>query len=89
MANLDTVKTASSSILADQERDLLRAFRSRLFDVQTELSRVKAKKEDGASVWITKAKQLEAEVNWATKAADDLAEKNVLMLGDIGELKQQ
>ena len=37
-----------------QERDLLRAFRARLFDVQSELEKEKNKSDDGASAWIEK-----------------------------------
>jgi hypothetical protein len=44
MANLDMVKSASATVLAEQEEDLLRAFRARLFDVQTELDRDQSKK---------------------------------------------
>ena len=51
--------------MQEQERDLLRAFRARLFDVQTELEKEKSKKDDGAGAWIEKSRQLEAEVEWA------------------------
>lgn len=34
----------------EQERDLLRAFRARLFDVQTELEREKNRSGEGAAV---------------------------------------
>ena len=37
-------------VAAEQERDLLRAFRARLFDVQTELEKMKSKTEDKAAV---------------------------------------
>ena len=53
----------------DQERDLLRAFRARLFDVQTELEKEKNKTDDGASAWIEKSRQLEAEVDWAKEVS--------------------
>ena len=59
-----------SKILQDQERDLLRAFRARLFDVQTELDREKSKKDDSAAAWIQRSRQLEAEVDWAKEMAD-------------------
>ena len=39
MKNVDNVQTTTSRILQEQERDLLRAFRARLFDVQNELEK--------------------------------------------------
>ena len=44
VANLDSVKSSTSAILTDQESDLLRAFRARLYDVQIELDREKSRK---------------------------------------------
>ena len=49
---------------------MLRAFRARLFDVQTELDREKSKKDDSAAAWIQRSRQLEAEVDWAKEMAD-------------------
>jgi hypothetical protein len=63
--NVTLVQDRTAKILQEQERDLLRAFRARLFDVQTELEKEKSKKDDGAGAWIEKARQLEAEVEWA------------------------
>jgi hypothetical protein len=37
---------------AEQEKDLLRAFRARLFDVQTELDKAKSKTEDSSAVGV-------------------------------------
>jgi len=98
------VKGATANVMEDQEKDLLRAFRSRLFDVQTELDKERTKKDDSASHWISeltphtigilggrltiprsfcyafaradKTRQLEAEIDWATAMADELAKKN-------------
>ena len=50
MKNVDNVQTTTSRILQEQERDLLRAFRARLFDVQNELEKEKSKSEEGASL---------------------------------------
>lgn len=63
--NVTLVQDRTAKILQEQERDLLRAFRARLFDVQTELEKEKSKKDDGAGAWIEKSRQLEAEVEWA------------------------
>jgi hypothetical protein len=61
--NVELVQERTARILQDQERDLLRAFRARLFDVQTELEKEKSKKDDGAGAWIEKSRQLESEVS--------------------------
>ena len=42
--NVDMVQDRTTKILQEQERDLLRAFRARLFDVQTELEQVRKRK---------------------------------------------
>ena len=47
MENIDHVQGTTSRILQEQERDLLRAFRARLFDVQTELEKEKGRLDDG------------------------------------------
>ena len=70
--NVELVQDRTAKILQEQERDLLRAFRARLFDVQTELEKEKSKKDDGAGAWIEKSRQLEAEVEWAKEVADRL-----------------
>ena len=44
LKNVDLVQDRTARILQEQERDLVRAFRARLFDVQTELEKEKSKK---------------------------------------------
>ena len=75
--------------MQEQERDLLRAFRARLFDVQTELEKEKTKKDDGAMAWIEKSRQLESEVEWAKEVADRLERVNQSLLQENGRLKSQ
>ena len=52
ISNVSLVQDRTAKIIQEQERDLLKAFRARLFDVQTELEKEKNKKEDGAGAWI-------------------------------------
>mmetsp|Transcript_2199 Transcript_2199/g.4847 ORF Transcript_2199/g.4847 Transcript_2199/m.4847 type:complete len:426 (+) Transcript_2199:250-1527(+) len=89
MGNLDLVDTRTTKILQDQERDLLRAFRARLFDVQTELDREKSKKDDSAAAWIQRSRQLEAEVDWAKEMADRLKRVNTELGKENNELKKK
>lgn len=87
--NVELVQDRTSRILQEQERDLLRAFRARLFDVQTELEKEKSKKDDGAGAWIERSRQLEAEVEWAKEVADRLERVNHSLAGENDRLKTQ
>jgi hypothetical protein len=89
LSNVDRVQERTGKILQEQERDLLRAFRARLFDVQTELEKEKNKTDDGASAWIEKSRQLEAEVDWAKEMADRLDRVNQSMGRENARLKAQ
>jgi len=74
--NVELVQDRTARILQEQERDLLRAFRARLFDVQTELEKEKSRAEDGAAIWIEKNRQLQKELDWAKEMADRLDRHN-------------
>lgn len=87
--NVELVQDRTARILQDQERDLLRAFRARLFDVQTELEKEKSKKDDGAGAWIERSRQLEAEVEWAKEVADRLERVNQALTQENTRLKSQ
>lgn len=87
--NVELVQDRTARIMQEQERDLLRAFRARLFDVQTELEKEKSKKDDGAAAWIEKSRQLESEVEWAKEVADRLERVNQSLLQENARLKSQ
>jgi chromosome segregation ATPase len=89
MKNVELVQDRTSRVLQEQERDLLRAFRARLFDVQTELEKEKSKKEDGAGAWIERSRKLESEVEWAKEVADRLERVNQALLTENTRLKSQ
>ena len=89
MKNVELVQDRTSRVLQEQERDLLRAFRARLFDVQTELEKEKSKKEDGAGAWIERSRKLESEVEWAKEVADRLERVNQTLLTENARLKSQ
>jgi len=76
VTNIDHVQEQTGRILQEQERDLLRAFRARLFDLQTELEKEKSRAEDGAAIWIEKNRQLQKELDWAKEMADRLDRHN-------------
>lgn len=89
LENVELVQERTARILQDQERDLLRAFRARLFDVQTELEKEKSKKDDGAGAWIERSRQLESEVEWAKEVADRLERVNQALTQENSRLKTQ
>jgi hypothetical protein len=59
--NIENVQSATAQVLHSQEVDLLRAFRARLYDMETELEKEKSKSGD-TSEWVEKCRKLEAEV---------------------------
>lgn len=89
LSNVELVQDRTARILQEQESDLLRAFRARLFDVQSELEKEKNKKDDGAAAWIERSRQLEAEVEWAKEVADRLERVNQTLLQENNRLKSQ
>lgn len=58
MDRLTGMQKREALSLQEQEKDLLRAFRARLWDVQFELETERSKKDDGALEWIEKTKTL-------------------------------
>ena len=89
MTNVELVQDRTSRILQEQERDLLRAFRARLYDVQTELEKEKSKKDDGAGAWMERSKQLSSELEWAKEVADRLERVNHALTQENKRLKSQ
>eukprot|EP01138_Halocafeteria_seosinensis_P009788 gb/GECG01009999.1/.p1 GENE.gb/GECG01009999.1/~~gb/GECG01009999.1/.p1 ORF type:complete len:465 (+),score=98.19 gb/GECG01009999.1/:1-1395(+) len=87
--NVEHVQEQTARILQEQERDLLRAFRARLFDVQTELEKERSNAQDGAAVWIEKNRQLEKELEWAKEMADRLDRHNQALNQENSRLKTQ
>ena len=89
MTNVELVQDRTSRILQEQERDLLRAFRARLYDVQAELEKEKSKKDDGAGAWMDRCKQLTSELEWAKEVADRLERVNNALTLENKRLKSQ
>lgn len=76
VSNIDQVQDQTARILQEQERDLLRAFRARLYDLHAELEKEKARAEDGAAVWIERNRQVAKELEWAKDMAERLDRHN-------------
>ena len=69
LQGISSLQERTSSELHEQEKDLLRAFRARLYDVQIELERERSKKDDGALEWIEKTRSLGKELDWSREEA--------------------
>ncbi|KAF0698051.1 Aste57867_11299 [Aphanomyces stellatus] len=89
LVSISQVQERTGKILQEQEKDLLRAFRARLYSVQEELETEKNKTDDGASAWIDKSKQLETEVEWTKEMADRLDRLNQSLTRENQRLKTQ
>lgn len=90
LSHVVLVQDRTSRILQEQEKDLLRAFRARLFDVQTELEKEKSKKDDGDSrAWIKKSRDLEERVEAYKEIADKLERTNQTLNQENQRLQTQ
>ena len=87
--NINQVKSRTSKILQEQERDLIRAFKARLFDCQAELEKEKGRKDGGISYWLEKNTALEKDLEWAKDLADKLERINRSLTSDNERLKKQ
>jgi hypothetical protein len=86
---LDSQKIREQHSLQEQEKDLLRAFRARLWDVQFELETERSKKDDGALEWIEKTKTLGKELDWSRDEALRLDRMNQFLSKENAKLKTQ
>jgi DNA repair exonuclease SbcCD ATPase subunit len=87
--SVELVQDRTARIMQEQERDLLRSFRARLFDVQTELEKEKSKKDDGLAAWRERYTQLEAELDWAAEVSNRLDKVNHTLTQENNELKMK
>ena len=76
-------------MLQEQEKDLLRAFRARLYDVQIELEVERSKKDDGALEWIERTRTLGKELDWSREEALRLDRVNQFLAKENTRLKAQ
>ncbi|GMI30665.1 hypothetical protein TeGR_g9353 [Tetraparma gracilis] len=87
--NVDMVQERTTKILQEQERDLLRAFRARLFDVQTELDREKRSTDDGNAKEIEENKKLKKDLEWQRDGNDRLEKRNAVIIEENKKLKSK
>jgi len=77
MEDINGIHVRTSNKIKEKEKDLLRSFTVRLFDVQSELEAEKKKSNDeSTNMWIKKYHKLEKEVDWVEELADKLEQSN-------------
>ena len=89
MEGIETLQKKTSSVLQEQEKDLLRAFRARLYDVQIELEVERSKKDDGSIEWIERTRTLGKELDWSREEALRLDRVNRHLTKESARLKAQ
>ena len=89
LQGISSLQERTSSELHEQEKDLLRAFRARLYDVQIELEVERSKKDDGALEWIERTRTLGKELDWSREEALRLDRVNQFLAKENTRLKAQ
>jgi hypothetical protein len=87
--NVELAQDRTYRVLQEQEKDLVRSYRAKLFELQTELEKEKNKKVDGAGAWIERSRKLELEVAWVKEVVDRLERLNQTLVMDNNRLKSQ
>merc|ERR1712086_1063236 len=82
------MKDKTAAILQEQEHDLLRAFRARMYDVTMQLEKERNQKDDGALEWIDKARALGKELDVYKMEAVRLDKENQRYQDIIKRLKR-
>lgn len=70
--NIESVQGQTASILAEQERDLMKAFRSRLYTLQGDLEAQRNRADKGASEYIERIRNLEKNLEFQKEQNDKL-----------------
>lgn len=83
------MKDQTSAILQEQEHDLLRAFRARMYDVTMQLEKERNQKDDGALEWIDKARALGKELDVYKMEAVRLDKENQRLQKENNRLRMQ
>jgi len=80
-------KSRTDEILEDQQRDMMRAFKSKLFDRKRELAAMRAARDEKASGWIARVRRLEADYEYAKEASSTMQRNASTLMARNRELK--
>jgi hypothetical protein len=89
LSNLGGLQGRTKAVLQEQESDLLRAFRARLYDLQMELEAERSKKDDGSLEWIERTRTLGKELDWSREEALRLDRTNASLSKEVARLRSQ
>lgn len=89
LQSMDAIHDRSASALKEQEADLLRAFRAKLYDVQVNLESEKGRNVDGSLEWLDRARTLGKELSWSREEAWRLDKANQVLTEENGHLRSQ
>ena len=89
MHGVTNIREKTASVLAEQERDLLRAFRARLYDLQKELELERSKNADGAREWIDKSRRLGKELDASREEALRLGREHGKLTQEVSQLRSE
>eukprot|EP00975_Prorocentrum_lima_P008161 1744429-Prorocentrum_lima.AAC.1 len=87
--NVDTMKERASQLLEDQESDLVRAFRARLYTVKEELTRERSSKDDGMQTWIKRENDIARELELMKCNADRNDRMNQMLQKENEQLRTE
>ncbi|KAH8063553.1 hypothetical protein JL722_2733 [Aureococcus anophagefferens] len=79
----------TDDILDEQQKDMLRAFRARLFDRQQELAALRARRDEKAASWIGRVRQLESDNDYAKETTCTLQRNSSTLMARNRELRRK
>ena len=88
-STISTIQHRTARILHDQERELIRAFRTRLSEVTAELQAERARSESGSAEWVTRCKKLSEELEWLKGLTEQLTTENRDMAKEARRMRRQ
>jgi hypothetical protein len=87
LETVDLIQHHTVDMLEKQEKDLVRAFRARLSDIRSELSREKNKQDEGAEVWAARGVRLDIELSDSKAFSDKIERVNHSLMAENNRLR--
>ncbi len=83
------LESRTTKLLDNQEKDLIRAFRARLAQVEQELEHARRQSESGSVEWVMRCKKLTEELVWLRDLTDKLNAENRIFLRENKRCQHQ
>lgn len=81
LSSIGQVQHRAANLLRDQEADLLRSFRAKLFEIQGQLEKERSIQQQGTAAWTRRIGELQAESD-VLRARAEKAERHIRVLSD-------